>query len=151
MVPGLLMGGGGGTSILEGKCWKLNKKEQNKQLLTSWLRGSETLNKLEVGRPVPMSFPPLPPNALLQYTLCCRPESIGSSLIFGSTLTGAKRISNTIYHLSSPHSPPPPSTYSEKSYERIRNWCPSHSTQLLTLPFSANGAHSGGPRPPQIL
>ena len=98
----------GKTPMLEGKCWKLNKKEQNKQVLTSWLRGSDTLNKLaKGGGGLPRVLPLLPP--LLQYTLCCSSE-FGSSLKPGSTLIFHQELREypiqfTTYHR---RTPPPP-------------------------------------------
>ena len=39
----------GGEPQFGGQMLKANKKEQHKQVLTSWLRGPETLNKLAKG------------------------------------------------------------------------------------------------------
>ena len=93
------------------KCWKQNKTEQNKQVLTSWLRGPETLNKQAKGGGggggvVPMSFP----CCLHCYNtlVAILNWKLYETWFYINLSTGAKRISNTIYHVSSPHSPPPP-------------------------------------------
>ena len=115
-AQGFLMWGGGGgtrgkTSILEGKCWKQIKKTI--QVLTCWLRGPETLNKLakEGGGGGGLSPCPSPVastaaiHSLLQSWIGSSVNP-GSTLIFQQELRGYP-IQFTIYHRCTP-SPPPP-------------------------------------------